>query len=114
MEGKKVENVEDFEEDLTGIEEVQEDVSREAFDGDILEKIKQFLLIDAVEKDISEYENHTLNLDGHESTPYGIRFIEGYTDSLNLNIFDLFRFIYLRFFKKSGVKNESNHTPTIL
>lgn len=104
----------EFEEDLTGgagagedtIEMVQdENVSRGTID--ILEKIKEFLLIEDNGIDISNYIEHPLNLDGHESTKWLVKFIEGYTSSLKLNVINLIKFGYIRFLKKEkAVSNE--------
>ena len=104
----------EFEEDLTGFEEIpemvgeNEDVSRETFDFDILQKIKDIILTPQSDLPIEEYEDHPINYNHRKSGTHLARFIEAFTGSLKLAIFDLIKFFYyLNEEKKSGGSNET-------
>jgi|LGVF01.2.fsa_nt_gb hypothetical protein len=104
----------EFEEDLTGFEEIpemvgeSENVSHETFDFDILQKIKDLLLTPQSDLPIEEYADHPINYNGRKSGTYLARFIEAFTGSLKLAIFDLIKFFYyMNEEKKNGGSNES-------
>lgn len=65
-----------------------ENVSRETFN--ILDKIKNFFMVESVDKSLEEYENHPLNtITKTENNKRFIRGLEGYVDNTKKAFVDL-------------------------